>query len=202
MIYYGVGKEITQLVRVAATCRPQNIITGSIWPIPWGFLFFRLLLSCSPFYLQYIKGVQESRKQQSILFAALNECQPSRKCLVLAQNRHSCGQHPCSLSVVTFSMPFCLLSGQHPALLPGENKGNLNFDKTEVRSCLNFCNFAKTRIQNRSYQGDFSFFSPSQEPSSELSKACRAQQSSWQTPVMSSVNGHSISFLKVSWASQ
>lgn len=70
---------------------------------PLGFSVFCLLLFCSPFYLQYIKGVQESRKQQSILSTALNECRPSRKCLVLSQNRHSCGQHPCSLSVVTFS---------------------------------------------------------------------------------------------------
>lgn len=108
---------LKELVLVSATSRLQNINTGSICPIPWGFLLFVcLLLVCSPFYFQCIKGVQESRKQQSILLTALNECRPSRKYLIFSQTRHSCGQHPGSLSVVTFGHAILFACRTTPSL--------------------------------------------------------------------------------------
>lgn len=48
----------------------------------------------------------QSRKKQAILFTAINECWPSREFLVLPHDEHSCGQHPCSFSVVTFSSAY------------------------------------------------------------------------------------------------
>lgn len=87
------------------------------------FLFFSLF---TPNIYKRCKKETKSRKKQSILFTAINECCISREFLVLPPQEHSCGQHPWSLSVVTFSNVYHIYfqTTPPPVLLPFNDKEN------------------------------------------------------------------------------
>lgn len=139
--------EISRLVLVICYKLPAAHYWIYLMNTPsfFGFLFASCL---SLFHSQHTKGAPQSRKTQTILFTAINECWPLREFPLLPHNKHSCGQHPCSLSVVTFSNGIVLASW---------GRWRTEFWQNRSTKLLELLQFSNTPIQHLNYGADFSF---------------------------------------------
>lgn len=174
----------------------------------YGVGFFVSVFVCFLFVPLFTINIQkvspQNRKKQSILFTAINECWPSREFLVLPHDEHSCGQHPCSFSVVTFSDAHYIYfqDNSEPCFLVKIKKIEFwqNRRSTKLLELLQFYKDTCSKFKLREWPSPF--FSPFWEPSKANAagwKSCLDKAPGWGQVWTPQCLG---SFLKVSQASE